>query len=109
MISIVSVLVGLSLLSVILRIVARFERKVHFGMDDYLCFACMLLLIAMLIELSLCELLSDPTPLPNQPSNHHPRGHNRRQRIPPKNPQQRDNDELLQGNHLSPGPLRTPH
>ncbi|PWY71102.1 hypothetical protein BO94DRAFT_560435 [Aspergillus sclerotioniger CBS 115572] len=53
MISIVSVLVGLSLLSVILRVVARIKRKVKFGMDDYLCFACMFLLFVMLIELSL--------------------------------------------------------
>ncbi|GLA40570.1 hypothetical protein AnigIFM63309_008404 [Aspergillus niger] len=53
MISIVTVLVSLAFLAVILRIVARFKRKVHFGVDDYLCFACMLLLIGMLIELSL--------------------------------------------------------
>lgn len=56
MISIVTVLVSLAFLAVILRIVARFKRKVHFGVDDYLCFACMLLLIGMLIELSLCGL-----------------------------------------------------
>ncbi|KAB8071456.1 hypothetical protein BDV29DRAFT_197376 [Aspergillus leporis] len=53
MICIVSVLVGLSLICVILRVFARLKRRVGFGMDDYLCFFSILLLIAMLIELAL--------------------------------------------------------
>ncbi|PYH97830.1 integral membrane protein [Aspergillus ellipticus CBS 707.79] len=53
MICIVSVLVGLSLLAVILRVVARLQRRVSFGVDDYLCFVCIILLIGMLIELEL--------------------------------------------------------
>lgn len=53
MICIVSVLVGLALISVILRVFARLKRRVGFGMDDYLCFVSTILLIAMLIELVL--------------------------------------------------------
>lgn len=55
MIEIVSVLVSLSLISVVLRMVARFRRRVGFGLDDYLSAVSMLLLIAMLIELILCK------------------------------------------------------
>lgn len=57
MIEIVSVLVSLSLISVVLRMVARFRRRVGFGIDDYLSAVSMLLLIAMLIELILCKWL----------------------------------------------------
>lgn len=55
MICIVSVLVGLSLISVILRVFARMKRSIGLGMDDYLCFLSLTLLIAMLIELVLCK------------------------------------------------------
>lgn len=51
----VSVLVALSIIAVALRIFARFKRRVGFGVDDYLCFISMLLLISMLVELALCE------------------------------------------------------
>ncbi|KAA8648461.1 uncharacterized protein ATNIH1004_004346 [Aspergillus tanneri] len=53
MISIVSVLVGVALITVIMRVFARLKRRVGFGVDDYLCFLSMVLLIAMLIELAL--------------------------------------------------------
>ncbi|PWY89258.1 hypothetical protein BO70DRAFT_418419 [Aspergillus heteromorphus CBS 117.55] len=53
MICIISVLVFLSLVAVILRVVARLQRRVQFGTDDYLCFACIILLIGMLVELEL--------------------------------------------------------
>ncbi|PLB50750.1 integral membrane protein [Aspergillus steynii IBT 23096] len=53
MIAIVSVLVGVSLISVIMRVIARLKRRVKFGIDDYLCFLSMGLLLAMLIELVL--------------------------------------------------------
>lgn len=59
MIEIVSVLVSLSLISVMLRVVARLRRRVGFGMDDYLCGLAMVLMIAMLIELSLCQCSPD--------------------------------------------------
>lgn len=59
MIEIVSVLVALCLICVTLRVVARLRRRVGFGMDDYLSFASMILMIAMLVELILCELLSN--------------------------------------------------
>ncbi|PYH41222.1 uncharacterized protein BP01DRAFT_306347 [Aspergillus saccharolyticus JOP 1030-1] len=51
MISIVSVLVGLSFIAVILRAIARLKRRVHFGVDDFLSFASIILLLGMLIEL----------------------------------------------------------
>lgn len=60
MIAIVSVLVGVSMITVIMRVIARLKRRVKFGIDDYLCFFSMGLLLAMLIELVLCEY-SDPT------------------------------------------------
>ncbi|KAE8382167.1 hypothetical protein BDV26DRAFT_299947 [Aspergillus bertholletiae] len=53
MLCIVSVLVGLSVISVILRVIARMKRSIRLGMDDYLCFLSVFLLIAMLIELVL--------------------------------------------------------
>jgi hypothetical protein len=55
MVATVTVLVGLSITAVLLRVLARFRRRVQFGMDDYLCFASAVLLLAMLIELILCE------------------------------------------------------
>ncbi|KAB8266221.1 hypothetical protein BDV32DRAFT_134223 [Aspergillus pseudonomiae] len=57
MICIVSVLVGLSLISVIVRVFARMKRSIGLGMDDYLCFLSMGLLIAMLIELVLWVII----------------------------------------------------
>lgn len=51
----VAVLVALSIIAVILRAFARFKRRVGFGIDDYLCFISMILLIGMLVELSICE------------------------------------------------------
>lgn len=51
----VAVLVALSMIAVILRIFARFKRRVSFGVDDYLCFISLFLMIGMLIELSFCE------------------------------------------------------
>lgn len=56
MIEIVSVLVALCLVSVVARVVARYRRRVGFGIDDYLCLVSMVLMIAMLIELVLCKL-----------------------------------------------------
>ncbi|RAH45611.1 uncharacterized protein BO95DRAFT_137159 [Aspergillus brunneoviolaceus CBS 621.78] len=53
MICIVSVLVGLSFIAVILRAFARLKRRVRFGVDDYLSFASIILLLGMLIELGL--------------------------------------------------------
>ncbi|KAM0097231.1 hypothetical protein ACP6JE_008263 [Aspergillus fumigatus] len=53
MIAIVSVLVGLSVLAVILRVFARIKRRVKLGVDDYLCFLSIVMLIAMEIELVL--------------------------------------------------------
>lgn len=58
MIEIVSVLVSLCLISVVLRVIARLRRRVGFGVDDYLCFLAMVLMMAMLVELSLCQLFS---------------------------------------------------
>jgi hypothetical protein len=55
MVATVTVLVGLSITAVLLRVLARFRRRVQFGIDDYLCFASAVLLLAMLIELILCE------------------------------------------------------
>lgn len=55
MIEIVTVLVFLSLVSVVLRMFARLRRRVGFGVDDYLSSVSIVLLIAMLIELILCE------------------------------------------------------
>ncbi|KAJ5404202.1 hypothetical protein N7509_004073 [Penicillium cosmopolitanum] len=53
MIEIVSVLVSLCLISVVARMVARYRRRVGFGIDDYLSLLSMVLMIAMLIELIL--------------------------------------------------------
>jgi hypothetical protein len=55
MIAIVSVLVGLSVLAVILRVFARIKRRVKLGVDDYLCFLSIVMLIAMEVELILCK------------------------------------------------------
>lgn len=55
MIEIVSVLVALCLVSVVARMVARYRRRVGFGIDDYLSLVSMVLMIAMLIELVLCK------------------------------------------------------
>lgn len=57
MIAIVTVLVALCFVSVVLRVIARMRRRVGFGMDDYLSFLSMVLMIAMLIELGLCGCL----------------------------------------------------
>lgn len=51
----VAALVGLSVLAVALRVVARLKRRVGFGVDDYLCFLSIFLLVGMLIQLVLCE------------------------------------------------------
>ncbi|KAL4803017.1 hypothetical protein BDV18DRAFT_163543 [Aspergillus unguis] len=53
MIATVTVLVALSISAVLLRVLARYRRRVQFGMDDYLCFVSGILLLAMLIELIL--------------------------------------------------------
>ncbi|PWY87459.1 integral membrane protein [Aspergillus heteromorphus CBS 117.55] len=50
---IVSVLVGVATLSTALRVVARIKRQTGFGVDDYLCFVSILLMIGMLVELIL--------------------------------------------------------
>lgn len=55
---VVAALITLSIISVILRVFARLKRRVHFGVDDYLCFISGLLMIGMLIECVLCELKS---------------------------------------------------
>jgi hypothetical protein len=55
MIVIITVLVVLSLMSVILRVLARMRRRVGFGVDDYLNIASIVLMIAMLVELILCK------------------------------------------------------
>ncbi|KAL3449033.1 hypothetical protein BJX65DRAFT_54514 [Aspergillus insuetus] len=57
MVATVTVLVGLSITAVLLRVLARFRRRVQFGIDDYLCFASAVLLLAMLIELILWALI----------------------------------------------------
>ncbi|RDW81658.1 uncharacterized protein DSM5745_05215 [Aspergillus mulundensis] len=57
MIAIVTVLVALSLAAVLLRILARYRRRVRFGMDDYLCFLSAILLLGMLVELVLWVLI----------------------------------------------------
>ena len=72
MICIVSVLVGLSLISVIVRVFARMKRSIGLGMDDYLCFLSMGLLIAMLIELVLCKHCE--THCPGLVANRHAKG-----------------------------------
>lgn len=54
MIAIVSVLVALAVGAVGLRVFARFKRRVQFGIDDYLCFIALAILLSMLIELILC-------------------------------------------------------
>lgn len=56
MIEIVTVLVALCFISVVLRVVARLQRRVGFGVDDYLSVFSMVFMIAMLIELGLCKL-----------------------------------------------------
>ncbi|KAL2836729.1 hypothetical protein BJY01DRAFT_221639 [Aspergillus pseudoustus] len=56
-IAIVTVLVGLSITAVLFRVLARYKRRVQFGMDDHLCFASAVLLLAMLIELILWVLI----------------------------------------------------
>ncbi|GLA37190.1 hypothetical protein AnigIFM63309_003759 [Aspergillus niger] len=53
MIVIVSVLVGLTCLSMTLRFVARVKRRTGFGVDDCLCFVAVVLMLGMLIELIL--------------------------------------------------------
>lgn len=60
MIEIVTVLVALCLISVVLRVVARLQRRVGFGIDDYLSVLSMVLMIAMLVELGLCEFFTRP-------------------------------------------------
>lgn len=55
MIVIVAVLVGLGFITTVLRVFARLKRRVGFGIDDYLAFGAMFLLIGMLIELVLCK------------------------------------------------------
>ncbi|KAL4935534.1 hypothetical protein BDV06DRAFT_126656 [Aspergillus oleicola] len=57
MIATVTVLVVLSILAVLLRVFARYKRRVRFGWDDYLCFLSAILLIGMLIELVLWVLI----------------------------------------------------
>ena len=57
MIEIVTVLVALCMFSVGFRVVARLRRQLGLGVDDYLSLICMGLLIAMLVELGLCEYL----------------------------------------------------
>lgn len=59
MIRIVTALVALATLAVVLRIVARLKRRLDFGLDDYLCFAALLLLYGMFIELMLCMFFPD--------------------------------------------------
>lgn len=55
MIEIISVLVALAFVAVVMRLVARFRRRVGFGVDDYLSIVSLALMIGMLIELGLCE------------------------------------------------------
>lgn len=59
MIEIISVLVALCLVCVVLRLYARLRRRVGFGVDDYLSIVSMVLMIAMLVELILCEWYLD--------------------------------------------------
>lgn len=58
MIQIISVLTALASVAVVLRLVARFRRRVGFGVDDYLSVISLALMIGMLIELGLCEFSS---------------------------------------------------
>ncbi|GKZ21659.1 hypothetical protein AbraIFM66951_002319 [Aspergillus brasiliensis] len=58
MIVIVSVLVGLTCISMALRFVARVKRRTGFGVDDCLCFVAVVLMLGMLIELILCKLVN---------------------------------------------------
>ncbi|RAL03105.1 uncharacterized protein BO80DRAFT_491889 [Aspergillus ibericus CBS 121593] len=53
LIVIISVLVGLACLSTAVRIIARIKRRTGFGVDDYLCFVAIVLMLGMLIELIL--------------------------------------------------------
>ncbi|BCS21235.1 uncharacterized protein APUU_21667S [Aspergillus puulaauensis] len=53
----VTVLVGLSIMAVCLRVFARYKRRVRFDIDDYLCFLSAVLLLAMLVELILWVLI----------------------------------------------------
>ncbi|KAL4916652.1 hypothetical protein BDW62DRAFT_218626 [Aspergillus aurantiobrunneus] len=57
MIAAVTILVGLSISAVFLRVFARYRRRVQLGMDDYLCFLSATLLLAMLVELVLWVLM----------------------------------------------------
>jgi hypothetical protein len=66
MIATVTVLVGLSITAVFLRAFARYKRRVGFGMDDYLCFLSVILLLGMLVELVLCKLLVYPLQPPQE-------------------------------------------
>ena len=66
-IEIVTVLVALCFISVVLRVVARLQRRVGFGVDDYLSVLSMVFMIAMLIELGLCKSFLRPQ-LPRYPS-----------------------------------------
>lgn len=56
MIIIVSVLVAISTIAAVLRLLARLRLHVKLMADDYLCFASVFWMYAMLIELVLCEL-----------------------------------------------------
>ena len=60
MIEIVTVLVSLATISVFLRFVARFKRRIKLGADDYLCVLSLFLLYGMLAELILCKNIKDP-------------------------------------------------
>jgi preprotein translocase subunit SecF len=51
----VAALIALSFIAVVLRVFARLKRRVGLGVDDYLCFLSMFLLLGMLIQLVLCE------------------------------------------------------
>ncbi|KAL2831755.1 hypothetical protein BDW59DRAFT_124640 [Aspergillus cavernicola] len=57
MIATVTVLIGLSITAVLLRAFARLKRRVQFGIDDYICFLSVILMIAMLVELLLWVLI----------------------------------------------------
>ncbi|KAL4786632.1 hypothetical protein BJX76DRAFT_354991 [Aspergillus varians] len=57
MIATVTVLVGVSITAVFLRVFARYKRRVNFGIDDCLCFLSVILLLAMLVELILWVLI----------------------------------------------------
>lgn len=101
MIEIVTVLVSLCFISVVLRVVARLRRRVGFGVDDYLSILSMVLMIAMLIELCLCELVRDCRIFPAANSR---RVFNWRQWCTCQDFGQRDSRELLESmllHHIS--------